>query len=65
MLNIALPHIAVQKVENGYVIQWQQRNPDRGSARRTISRTAVAMDDAALLEVILRAARDIDAVEEG
>lgn len=35
MLSIQLPHIAVQKVSNGYVVQWQKKNEDTKQSERT------------------------------
>lgn len=59
MLNITLPHIAVQKVTNGYVIQWQVREPNR----QLKNKTAVCLDEAALLECIKQAAAETAVAE--
>ena len=59
MLTIQMPHIAVQKVTNGYVVQWQKRNPDEKNAQRTIAVSAVCLDTGALLEAINIAAGDV------
>lgn len=59
MLSIQLPHIAVQKVTNGYVVQWQKKNPDEKSANRSVNMTAVCLDKASLLDVIDNAASDV------
>ena len=58
MINIQLPHIAVQRVSNGYVVQWQQRGPDG----RTRWETAVCADSATLVATVDRAAEDVSAV---
>jgi hypothetical protein len=62
MLTIQLPNICVQRVTNGYVVQWQ-RKCDNGPAR-TISVSAVCMDKADLLEAIDHAADDIMRIGE-
>ena len=63
MLTIQLPHIAVQKVTNGYVVQWQKNNPDDNQSRRTKTESAVCLDREALLAVIDAAATDIAAID--
>ena len=59
MLTIQLPHIAVQKVTNGYVIQWQKKNPDEKQSQRTMTESAVCLDKEALLVAIDKASADI------
>ena len=63
MLTIQLPHIAVQKVTNGYVVQWQKNNPDDSQSRRTKTESAVCLDREALLAAIDTAATDIAAID--
>ena len=62
MLTIQLPHITVQKVTNGYVIQWHKNNPDEKQAQRTITESAVCLSRSALLDIIDIAAGDIEAI---
>jgi len=59
MLTIQLPNIAVQKVTNGYVVQWQKVNPDEKQSQRTMTASAVCLDKEALLVAIDKAADDI------
>ena len=59
MLTIQLPHIAVQKVTNGYVIQWQKKNTDEKQSQRTMTESAVCLDKEALLVAIDKASADI------
>lgn len=63
MLSIQLPHIAVQKVSNGYVVQWQKKNEDTKQSERTKRVEAVCRDGIELLVVIERAAADISAID--
>ena len=62
MLTIQLPHIAVQKVTNGYVVQWQKKNPDEKQSQRTTTESAVCLDRDALLIAIDLAAVDIETI---
>lgn len=62
MLSITLPHIAVQKVSNGYVVEWQQNNTDTKSAERTKKVAAVCTSSDELLATIERAAADVSAL---
>ena len=62
MLTIQLPHIAVQKVTNGYVVQWQKKNLDEKQSQRTMTASAVCLDVNALLEAIDVAAADIESI---
>lgn len=62
MLTIQLPNIAVQKVTNGYVVQWQKTNPDEKQSQHTIAVSAVCLDKEALLVTIDKAADDVAAV---
>lgn len=59
MLTITMPNIAVQKVTNGFIVQWEKRNDDKGQANRTKTVSAVCLDAQALLSVIKMAAADI------
>lgn len=62
MLNIVIPHISVQKVTNGYVVQWQKKNPDLKQSQRSMSVEAVCADGAALLELIDKATADLSEI---
>ena len=62
MLTIQIPNIAVQKVTNGYVVQWQKENPDTKQSQRTVTASAVCLDKEALLAAIDRAADDVAAI---
>jgi hypothetical protein len=62
MITIQLPNIAVQKVTNGYVVQWQKANPDEKQSQRTITASSVCLDKEALLIAIDKAADDIAAI---
>lgn len=64
MLSIQLPHIAVQRVSNGYVVQWQKKNELLDPTRRTKHVEAVCTDGATLLAVIEKAAADISAIND-
>lgn len=62
MLTIQLPNIAVQKVSNGYVVQWQKANPDERQSQRTMITSAVCLDKEALLLAIDKAADDVASI---
>ena len=62
MLSVSLPEIAIERVSNGYVVQWQKRNPDKNTSLRTIHASAVCYSHAELLELIDVAAKDIDII---
>lgn len=59
MLSISLPNISIQKVSNGYVVQWVKVNPDKTQSQRTMTATAVCLTKDSLLETIELAAIDI------
>lgn len=62
MLTITLPSIAVQKVENGYVVEWTKPIPEseRKGSERTKRVAAVAMSDAQLVALIQGAAKEVE-----
>ena len=62
MLTIQLPNIAVQKVTNGYVVQWQKKNTDKTQSQQTMTVTAVCIDKESLLVAIDTAADDISSI---
>lgn len=61
MINITLPAIVVEKVSNGFVIEWQQLVPDgeRKGSERTRRVSAIATDDVGLLKLVAKAADDV------
>lgn len=64
MITIHLPHITVQKVTNGYLVQWQRKNSNLKETGRThVNVEAVCLDDDALLQSIKDATSDIDEIE--
>lgn len=62
MITIQIPNIAVQKVTNGYVVQWQKANQDEKQSQRTVTASAVCIDKESLLLAIDKAADDIAAI---
>ncbi len=60
MLSIQIPHIAIQKVSNGYVVQWSRKNYDAKSSERTKATYAIAATEAVLIDIISKATKDIE-----
>jgi hypothetical protein len=60
MLTIQIPHIAIQKVSNGYVVQWKKRNPVANSAEKSITVSAIATTGDDLVYRVNIAAIDIE-----
>jgi hypothetical protein len=60
MLTIQIPHIAIQKVSNGYVIQWKKKKEALVSSEKTQIVSAIAPDDETLIDIIGIASRDIE-----
>lgn len=65
MLTITLPHIAIQKVNNGYVVQWQRKYTDedekKTARRETVSSVCPSIQT--LLETIDQAALDVSEID--
>lgn len=61
MIQITLPMVTIEKVTNGFVVEWRQLVPEveRKGSERTRSVVAIAPDDAELLKLIAQAANDI------
>ena len=59
MINIPMPNIAIQKVSNGYVVQWAKLKEVR-DGERTKTCTAVCITKKELLLTIDEAAKDIE-----
>lgn len=64
MLTINLPSIAVQKVENGFVVEWTKPIPqtERIGSERTKRVAAVATSEPQLVALIQEAAKDIEKI---
>ncbi len=58
-----MPHIAVQKVTNGFVVEWQQKNLDTKTSERTRKVAAVCANGEELLATIEKAAADVSAID--
>lgn len=62
-MSIHTPNIAVERVENGYVVEWK-RLDTTPSANRTNTVTAVCYTSDELLRIIERATTDINEIRK-
>ena len=59
MLNISLPHIVVQRVTNGWLVQWQASIKNPKDANKTKYLEAVCLLEHELILVIKKASDDV------
>ena len=53
---------AIKKVSNGWVVSWLSVNDDKNQSQRTKSITAVAKNNKELLQLVNKAAIDIEKI---
>lgn len=64
MISIQIPHIAVAKVKNGFLVQWQSPAP-KNSTQNHLIQSRIAVDNDDLLALIDEAAEDVERVMLG
>ena len=63
MINIVIPAISIEPIDNGWIVQWRKANPDEKSQHKTIPVTMTCSEINQIKRLIQKAREDISSLD--